>query len=122
MAITSALVLFAVALNATLINEELFQQLLVIVILSMLTTPPLAGIAYRLVTKRGSEIIEEELTESLEKPASILVIGFGRVGHRVGQILEKRGLAYIAVEHESEVVRQERGEGRSVRRARPVHR
>ena len=109
-----ALVLFAVAFDATLINEELFQQLLIIVILSMFATPPLAGIAHRLITKPGSEIIEEELTESFEKPASILVIGFGRVGHRVGQILEKRGLAYIAVEHEAEVVRLERNEGRSV--------
>lgn len=109
-----ALVIFAVAFDATLLNEELFQQLLVIVILSMFATPPLAGIAYRLVTKPGSETIEEELTESFEKPASILVIGFGRVGHRVGQILEKRGLAYIAVDHEADIVRRERSEGRSV--------
>ncbi len=109
-----ALVLFAVAFNGTLINEELFQQLLVIVILSMFATPPLARIAHRLVTKPGSEIIEEELTESLEKPASILVIGFGRVGHRVGQILERRGLTYIAVDLEADVVRRERSEGRSV--------
>ncbi len=109
-----ALVLFAVAFNATLINEELFQQLLVIVILSMFATPPLARIAHRLVTKPGSEIIEEELTESLEKSASILVIGFGRVGHRVGQILERRGLTYIAVDLEADVVRRERSEGRSV--------
>ncbi len=109
-----ALVLFAVAFDATLINEELFQQLLVIVILSMFATPPLARIAHRLVTKPGSEIIEEELTESLEKSASILVIGFGRVGHRVGQILERRGLTYIAVDLEADVVRRERSEGRSV--------
>lgn len=109
-----ALVLFAVAFNATLINEELFQQLLIIVILSMFATPPLARIAHRLVSKPGSEIIEDELTESPDKPASILVIGFGRVGHRVGQILERRGLTYIAVDLEADVVRHERNQGRSV--------
>lgn len=109
-----ALVLFAVAFDATLINDELFQQLLIIVILSMIATPPLAGIARRLVIKPGSEIIEEALMESFEKPASILVIGFGRVGHRVGQILENRGLPYLAVDLEADIVRRERSEGRSV--------
>jgi len=44
-----ALVLVAVTFDTALLSEELFQQLLVVV-LSMLTTPPLAALAYRLVT------------------------------------------------------------------------
>jgi len=109
-----ALVLFAVAFDTALLSEGLFQQLLVVVVLSMLATPPLAGFAYRLV---GAHKNDSEGTASAEEPAehgSIVILGFGRVGHRVGEILEMRGVAYIAVDYDASLVKRERTAGRTV--------
>lgn len=107
-----ALVLFAVALNADLLSEGLFQQLLVVVVLSMLATPPLASVAYRLVTERKSE--SEETTLSETAPALIVILGFGRVGRRVGEIFEKRGVSYVAIDSNAGLVKRERDAGRTV--------
>ena len=107
-----ALVLFAVALDADLLSEGLFQQLLVVVVLSMLATPPLAALAYRLVTERNSE--SEATTLAVAAPAMIVILGFGRVGRRVGEIFEKRGVSYVAIDNNAGLVKRERDVGRSV--------
>lgn len=109
-----ALVLFAVAFDAALLNEGLFQQLLLVVILSMLATPPIAGLAHRLATSRKN--IPFEVGHKVENAtaASVVIVGFGRVGRRVGQILEIRDVPYVAVDYDAGLVKQERNEGRSV--------
>lgn len=109
-----ALVLFAVALDAALLNETLFQQLLVVVVLSMLATPPLAALAYRLAAAHRDEPAGEEVTEEDETSAPIVIAGFGRVGRRVGQILEMRDVPYVAVDNAAGIVKRERSAGRSV--------
>jgi len=109
-----ALVLFAVAFDTALLNEELFQQLLVVVVLSMLFTPPLAGIAYRLVTSRKREVEETALAATDTTNTSIVILGFGRVGHQVGDIFEMRDVAYVAVDYDADLVRRERSAGRAV--------
>jgi len=105
-----ALVLFAVAVDTALLTEGLFQQLLVVVVLSMLATPPIAALAYRLATARRGEPVAEEFAAS----APIVIVGFGRVGRRVGQILEMRDIPYVAVDNGADVVKRERSAGRSV--------
>jgi voltage-gated potassium channel Kch len=109
-----ALVLFAVAFDTALLNEELFQQLLVVVVLSMLATPPIAGLAYKLAASRRGEPMGEEVAEEDLEPASIVIVGFGRVGRRVAQIFEMREVPYVAVDNEAGVVKRERSAGRSV--------
>jgi Kef-type K+ transport system membrane component KefB/voltage-gated potassium channel Kch len=109
-----ALVLFAVAFDADLLNEGLFQQLLVVVVLSMLATPPIAWLAYRLAAAGRGEPMSEEFAEEDVASASIVIVGFGRVGRRVGQILEMRDVPYVAVDNEAGVVKRERSAGRSV--------
>jgi len=109
-----ALVLFAVALDAALLNEILFQQLLVVVVLSMLATPPLAAVAYRLAAVHRDAPAGEELAEQDEISAPIVIVGFGRVGRRVGQILELRDVPYVAVDNGAGIVKRERSAGRSV--------
>ena len=109
-----ALVLFAVAIGSALLNEALFQQLLLVVVLSMLATPPLAGLAYRLAIARRGDQGEEEFTEEHVAPVSIVIVGFGRVGRRVGEIFEIRKLPYVAVDYDALLVKRERGAGRSV--------
>ena len=109
-----ALILFAVAFNSALLDEALFQQLLLIVVLSMLATPFLAYLAYRLVTSGKSGLTREVANETAEKPVSIIIAGFGRVGRRVGEILERLGIAYIGIDNDAELVERERRAGRSI--------
>lgn len=109
-----ALVLFALAFKGTLLDETLFQQLLLVVVLSMLATPPLAGLAHRLAASRGSGSKQETLTGDDVAATSIVIVGFGRIGRRVGEILEIRNVPYVAVDNDARVVMQERKLGRSV--------
>jgi monovalent cation:proton antiporter-2 (CPA2) family protein len=109
-----ALVLFAIALESGLLDPALFQQLLLVVILSMLMTPPLARLANRLATAvREDNTVEMEVAGESE-PTPILLAGFGRVGRRVGQILEMQGVRYAAVDNNPALVQRERQEGHMV--------
>ena len=103
-----ALVLFAYAHQATLLETGLFQQLLVVVVLSMLATPPLAYVAHRLALSRTRPASEPVETAPR---VPIVLAGFGRVGKRVGKILTSAGLRYVAIDDDSELVLRERKNG-----------
>ncbi|MEZ5541907.1 MAG: monovalent cation:proton antiporter-2 (CPA2) family protein [Pseudomonadota bacterium] len=107
-----ALVLFAVAHDAALLEPALYQQLLVAVVLSMLATPPLAGWAFRLAAAQAAG--RSALPDGTVTAAPIVIVGFGRVGRRVGEILDMRGVTYAAIDLNADVVRRERDAGRSV--------
>jgi len=109
-----ALVLFAVAFDTALLSEGLFQQLLMVVVLSMLATPPLAGLAHRLVTSRRDDSMETTSAETEATNTSTVIVGFGRVGHQVGDIFEIRGIPYVAVDYDAGLVKRERAAGRVV--------
>ncbi len=102
------LVLFAYAYQSGLLDTALFQQLLLVVILSMLATPLLAWAARRLASARP-----RAPAEHVEPPpkAPIVLAGFGRVGRRVGQILTSAGLPYVAVDDNAPLVMRERENG-----------
>ncbi len=109
-----ALVLFAIAFDGALLNEGLYQQLLVVVVLSMLATPPVAALAFRLAVSSRGDHKGERLAEKDVASAAIVIVGFGRVGRRVGQILEIRDVPYVAVDNNANVVKRQLKAGRSV--------
>ncbi len=105
------LILFAYAYQTGLIGADLFQQLLVVVILSMLLTPALALVAERLATGSAGR---SEKTDEVPAKAPVVLAGFGRVGRRIGQILSLAGTPYVAIDHNSSLVLRERENGHSV--------
>lgn len=107
-----ALVLFALALQSGLLPEPVFQQLLLIVLLSMLATPPLARLADQITRHQRSPNKEP----SLEPPptAPIVIAGFGRVGSRIGQILTMAEQPYVALDLDAELVSREGVKGKPV--------
>ena len=112
-----ALVLFALAKGMDLLDETLFQHLLVIVLLSMLATPVLEKIAYRLFTSSRNGIttipgVENGRSEEDVKP--VILAGFGRMGHKIGHIMESMKVPYVAIDRDVSLVERERAEGRSV--------
>ena len=109
-----ALVLFGVAFESGLLETVLFQQLLLVVILSMLMTPPLAKLAHRLALAVKTDNAVAMAADEDDDEPTILLAGFGRVGRRVGQILEMRGIRYAAVDNNAALVQRERQQGRKV--------
>jgi len=106
-----ALVLFSLANKSNLMNDELFQQLLLVVLLSMLVTPVLAYLAQRLIKTQDTRKIR-----STERPvvAPIVLAGFGRVGHQIGEIFSIAGKPFVALDSDALIVKKERANGHPV--------
>lgn len=102
------LVLFAYAHESELLTTAAYQQLLVVIVLSMLATPPLAGLAHRLATQRSRP--PEERGEAPPK-APVILAGFGRVGRQVGQLLIAADTPYVAIDNDSSRVLDQRERG-----------
>ena len=105
------LVLFAYAFQSQLLAAGVYQQLLVIIVLSMLVTPLLANIAHRLATRRVRTVDD---TQEPPARAPVVLAGFGRVGRRIGRILESADVPYVAIDLDSSLVLRERKNGHAV--------
>jgi monovalent cation:proton antiporter-2 (CPA2) family protein len=106
-----ALVAFALARQAGLIDADVFQKLLPIVLLSMLLTPFLAVAARRIAGNRPNVPVEQS---EVVDTAPIVIAGYGRVGRRVGEILTRAGQPFIAIDSDSMLVSRARKSGNPV--------
>nr|WP_240152897.1 monovalent cation:proton antiporter-2 (CPA2) family protein [Photobacterium alginatilyticum] len=112
-----ALVLFAVAKSTGVLDEALFQHLLIIVLLSMLITPALDKIAYRifLASHRNITTIQTaDIDKHEQHTKPIIIAGFGRMGHRIGYIMELMKVPYLAIDKDESLVEHERSKGKPV--------
>jgi monovalent cation:proton antiporter-2 (CPA2) family protein len=106
-----AMVLFALARQNSLLTEVLFQQLLLTVLLTMVATPVLAQIAQRIT---GARTPMDAGNGDEHPDAPVVLAGFGRVGHRVGEILKGAGISFVALDSDPSVVAGERRKGHPV--------
>ena len=115
-----ALVLFALANATGLLDETLFQHLLIVVLLSMLATPTLDKFAYKIFMASNSNTSMEPAVKLNEenqlehKKSPVVLVGFGRMGHRIGYIMELMKLPYVAIDSDASLVDRERAEGKAV--------
>jgi len=112
-----ALVLFALAYAKGLLDEILFQQLLIVVLLSMLATPALEKLAYRLVTssRRDVAAVPGTAVSGTEQDARpVILAGYGRVGRRIGRIMDLMQVPYVAIDKDVTIVDRERAAGKQV--------
>lgn len=107
-----ALVLFAMGLELTVIDNTLYQQLLLAVLLSMLATPMFARLAQYLIEKQKTTF--GDLDENMPDSSPIVLAGFGRVGHRVGEILSNIDQPFVALDKDASRVEKERTKGHPV--------
>ena len=77
----------------------------------MLVTPALAHFSLRLIKTQDTR-----RTKSTERPveAPIVLAGFGRVGHRIGEILSIAGQTFVALDSDALIVEKERANGHPV--------
>jgi len=96
-------ILFTAAVSAGLFSEELASKLIVIVILSMMMTPPLEVLARRLFREANEgEAMEEDFEDA---GGDVLMIGFSRYGQIASQIMLAGGLKVTIIDHSVERVR-----------------
>ena len=111
-----SLVLFALAFKNQLLAADLYQQLLLVALLSMFATPFLVGFAARLVKKQNGNDKQKLVTSKAPAPPErpVVIVGFGRVGQHIADILEAAQVPYIATDKNPERVHSERDRGREV--------
>ena len=99
-----ALVLFSLSLESGILEPAIHQQLLLLILLSLLITPLLAEWAKKVVIKDKVA----PLTSPTVMPQStpIILAGFGRVGHRIGDILTLAGKPFVAIDLDPEIVKK----------------
>lgn len=98
-----AFVLFAAALGARVIDATVNANMTAIVVLSMALTP-LMVLAHQRFGPRAA-VSMEGVEEARDHQASVLVIGFGRVGQIASQGVVARGASLTVIDHDTQVIR-----------------
>jgi monovalent cation:proton antiporter-2 (CPA2) family protein len=111
-----ALVLFALAKGQGLLDEVLFQHLLIVVLLSMLVTPAFEKLAFRIfvASRKSVTSFHDVDSRTVQDSRSVILVGFGRMGRRVGCIMELMKVHYVAIDSDVSIVEHEHAEGKSV--------
>jgi monovalent cation:proton antiporter-2 (CPA2) family protein len=95
-----AFVLFATAVNAGVMQQEQATLLVTLVTMSMAVTPLVVALAPRLIPKT-ERTREEDFNGA---GGSVLIIGFGRFGQIVSQMLLAEGIEVTAIDNDIEMI------------------
>ncbi|PLX36182.1 MAG: potassium transporter TrkA [Hyphomicrobiales bacterium] len=95
-------VLFAAALAAGIMSQQLSSTLAAIVTLSMLATPFTVALSRKLIRRPRKDEMEEDFEGA---QGSVFIIGFGRFGQIVSQVLLARGIDVAIIDNDPERIR-----------------
>lgn len=112
-----AFVVLTLALSSGLVSADTTRMLVTSVALSMAAIPLLGAAARRINAMTAAPAAPDpELAAfpSLETPIAAIVIGYGRVGQMIGDMLETHGVSYVAVDHDARLVGDMRRAGKPV--------
>lgn len=96
-------VLFASAVTAGILSAELSSILVAVITLTMVLSPLVERLVPVIAPARTDAGIEEDFSDA---GGSVLVIGFGRFGQVVTQVLRSRGLSVTIIDNDAERVRE----------------
>ncbi|WP_436032907.1 cation:proton antiporter domain-containing protein [Caulobacter sp. LjRoot300] len=112
-----AFVILDNAMAASVVSDQIGQAVLVAATLTMFLIPLLSGLGGRLARKAAAPVSEAPDLVGLhsEEPAGrVLVVGYGRVGRLVGDMLDRHDLPWIAIDRDPGFVQQGRRAGHRV--------
>ncbi len=98
-----AFVLFAAALGAGVIDATVNANMTAIVVLSMALTPLVVLVHQRFAPR--AEASMDGVEQAHDRQASVLVIGFGRVGQIASQGVVARGVSLTVIDNDTQVIR-----------------
>ena len=108
-----AFVILGSAMTQGLVPDALGQSLLVSATLSMMCIPALAALGLR-IAGRAVAGVAEAAGPGEAGEGRILLVGFGRVGRLVGEMLDRHGLPWSAIDQDAGVVERGRRAGHSL--------
>jgi monovalent cation:proton antiporter-2 (CPA2) family protein len=97
-----AFVLFSLAAGENLLPAALADRLVLIVTVSMLTTPFLVNLLRCLPQRKEPTAAERAAPPDEDNP--VIIAGFGRFGQIVGRILATRGIPFTALDRDPEQI------------------
>jgi monovalent cation:H+ antiporter-2, CPA2 family len=108
-------VMISVALAGGLIDRGLSTTLVTAVAISMLMIPALARLGSAIAATQPSAKSEAEPETPPESEESrVIIVGYGRVGGLVGDMLERHGIPFIALDSDLRLASRARTEGKPV--------
>ncbi|MFJ6025151.1 cation:proton antiporter [Brevundimonas sp. NPDC092305] len=111
-----AFVILGAGLVEGIASPEFTRTIILAATISMFTVPLMALLADRLIRK--VEPAQPELEPEAMAPEvaenQVLIVGFGRVGRLVGELLTEHGQAFMAVDANASTVAKGRAEGSNV--------
>jgi CPA2 family monovalent cation:H+ antiporter-2 len=111
-----AFVMLTAAMQVEAVPRDIGESTMVAVTLSMLTIPLLARLGE--VATRARRHEEEALADIAPPPdaaaSRVLIVGYGRVGRLVGEMLTAHDVPFIAIDQDARVVTRLRDAGHSI--------
>ncbi len=109
-----AFVILNDAMGEGLVDRLTGQTVLVSATLSMMAIPLLVAVGARLSSLAKPSPAVLELPSTLIQEPRVLVIGFGRVGRLVGEMLSRHDIAWVGIDRDHRSVEAGRREGKDV--------
>ena len=109
-----AFVIITAGVAVRAIPQPLGADAMIAVTLTMLAIPALGALVKRLARRpAAAELAESEPSVDAAAPEAIIV-GYGRVGQLVGDMLQGHGIRYLAIDTDAALVARFRREGRDI--------
>ncbi len=110
-----AFVIITAAIAAKAIPAAAGADVMVAVTLSMFTVPFLGVLARRLTSRPSVwDFVEKEVPAGDGSEHDAIIIGFGRVGQLVGEMLAVHAISYLAIDTDPSLVTRLRAEGHDI--------
>ncbi len=110
-----AFVIVTAAVAAKALPADVGAEAMIAVTLSMFAVPFLGALAKRLARRPAAAEPAALLEPGVEGPApDAIIVGFGRVGQLVGDMLHAHAIRYLAVDTDPGLVNRLRAEGRDI--------
>jgi monovalent cation:H+ antiporter-2, CPA2 family len=110
-----AFVMIGAAVAGGVVDRADASILLVAVALSMMTIPSLGRLGAALARRRARELDPEALVSPPDEDGGrVIIVGYGRVGALIGEMLDAHRIRYIAVDVDPNLTARERRAGKPV--------
>ena len=110
-----AFVILGEAMGKGLVSRDVGDTALVAATLSMFAIPALSALGRRIGGRRPSAALLAPEPEGLPLEAQrVLIVGYGRVGRLVGEMLSRHQIAWVAADQDARLVEQGRRSGEAV--------
>ena len=110
-----AFVILSSAMSERIVDPQVGQAVLVASTVSMMSIPLLAAAGLRLGGRKlaPTELPAEPAAAKSDAPR-VLIVGYGRVGRLVGDMLHRHDISWVAAERDAKLVEQGRRTGEAI--------